>query len=169
MLQRLSHRLSASPDELFDRLESLIENHRRIEKEMKQQATSSALGQVDSLLARKQDIGGIPLIAAVAGEQPTDVLRNIMDAVRAKFASGVIVLGSHFEGKACLVASVSDDLIPKGLHAGKLIGVVAKVAGGGGGGQANKAQAGGKDGAKVGEAIASVAGFLKAMSGNPAS
>ncbi len=161
LVQRLSHRLSAAPEELFQRLESLVEANKKLEKEKKQKATATALNQVDDLLQKKQTVGDVPLIAADAGEQPMDVLRNLMDGVRAKFASGVIVLGSRSEGKACFVASVSEDLLPRGLHAGKLIGQVAKIAGGGGGGQPNKAQAGGKDAGKVSEAIQKAPEILK--------
>ena len=73
------------------------------------------------------------------------------------------MVGSSSEGKACLAASVSEDLVAKGLHAGKLIGSIAKICDGGGGGKPDKAQAGGKDGSKVGDAIQAVAGVLKEM------
>ncbi|MFH0953100.1 MAG: DHHA1 domain-containing protein, partial [Verrucomicrobiota bacterium] len=77
--------------------------------------------------------------------------------------SGVIVLGSRAEGKACFVASVSDDLVARGLHAGKLMARLAKLAGGGGGGQPQKAQAGGKDASKVADAIQRTPEFLREM------
>jgi alanyl-tRNA synthetase len=79
-----------------------------------------------------------------------------MDALRQKVKSGVIVLASANDGKACFAASVTDDLVQSGIHAGKLIGSVAKIAGGGGGGRPDKAQAGGKDATKIAEALAAV-------------
>ncbi len=156
----LSRRLSASPDEVFARVEALMEDNRRLEKELKQQATAGALNRVDEWLGRARKVGEIPLIAEDVGEQSMDVLRGVMDGLRARFASGVIVLGSRFEGKACFLASVSEDLQARGVHAGKLIGAVAKVAGGGGGGQPGKAQAGGKDASKVAEALGKVPELL---------
>jgi len=124
-----------------------------LEKELKQQTTAGALNRVEEWLGRAKHVNDIPLIAEDVGEQSLDVLRGVMDALRARFASGVIVLGSRFEGKACFLATVSDDLVKRGLHAGKLIGQIAKVAGGAGGGQPGKAQAGGKDPTKVSEAL----------------
>jgi alanyl-tRNA synthetase len=89
-----------------------------------------------------------------------DSLRNLLDAIRQQFVQGVIVLGSENGGKACFVASVSPELIERGINAGELIGQVAGMCGGGGGGKPDKAQAGGKDGSRVGEAIAAVPGML---------
>ncbi|MBU1910607.1 MAG: alanine--tRNA ligase, partial [Verrucomicrobia bacterium] len=160
LVRTLSRRLSASPDEVFARVEALMESTRRLEKELKQQATAGALGRVDEWLGRAKQVNGIPLIVEDVGEQSLDVLRSVMDALRARFASGVIVLGSRSEGKACFLATVSEDLLARGIHAGRLVGPVAKAAGGGGGGQPGKAQAGGKDASKVAEAIALVEELL---------
>ena len=99
-------------------------------------------------------------IAEDIGEMAPDVLRKLADALRGKFKSGVIVLGSRHDGKAAFVAAVSEDLVAKGLHAGKLIGQVAKIAGGGGGGQPAHAQAGGKDAARIPEAIRKIPDLL---------
>lgn len=92
--------------------------------------------------------------------QGIDGLRRILDQVRPAVKSGVIILGGVSDGKAAFVASVSDDWVKRGIHAGKLIGQVAKTAGGGGGGQPNKAQAGGKNPDKVPEAIAQIPELL---------
>ena len=96
---------------------------------------------------------------------PMDALRQVLDGLRQKIKSAVIVVGSSNEGKACLAASVSEDLVGQGLHAGKLIGQIAKICNGGGGGKPDKAQAGGKDGANVGEAIQAVVGIVEKMNG----
>jgi len=65
----------------------------------------------------------------------------------------VVVIGWADDGKVQLLAAVTDDLVKKGLHAGKLVGQVAKVVGGGGGGKPTMAQAGGKEPAKLGDAL----------------
>ena len=103
------------------------------------------------------------LIAEDIGVLDMAGLRSLLDSLRSKIDSGIIVLGSATGGKANFVASVSDDLVKRGVHAGTLIGAVAKLAGGGGGGQPQKAQAGGKDGSKVPEAISQVPDLLKQM------
>src|SRR5262249_1621897 len=84
---------------------------------------------------------------------PDEQMRQQVDRLRQKAPSSVVVLGWADDGKVGLLAAVTDDLVKKGLHAGKLIGQVAKVVGGGGGGKPTMAQAGGKEPAKLGEAL----------------
>ena len=150
----LSRRLSAAPDEVIERVEALAETAKKLQKDLQQQLAAGAIQRADELAARAKDVRGIPLIAEDVGEMAPDVLRKLAEALRGKFKSGVIVLGSRHDGKAAFVAAVSEDLVKKGVHAGKLIGQVAKIAGGGGGGQPAHAQAGGKDASKVPEAMA---------------
>jgi alanyl-tRNA synthetase len=161
LLQQLSQRFSVKPEDLEQRLESLAEKNRELEKSLKKLNEQAARGQAGSLLDEASDVDGVKLIAAVVDGQSPANLMNIMDDLRTKLDSGVIVLGGNFEGKAAFAASVSDDLVAQGMHAGKLVGDVARRAGGGGGGQPNKAQAGGKDGAKAAEAIAAVPEILE--------
>jgi alanyl-tRNA synthetase len=163
LVQHLAHRFSVSQDELKDRVESLLQKNKALEKQLKEQAAEAAQGQAADLVGKQQDVDGITVIAEVAADQSMDGLRTMMDGLRPKLASGVIVLGGAANGKACFMATVSKDLVERGLHAGQLVGQVAKVAGGGGGGQPNKAQAGGKDAGKVPEAIAQVPEILKCM------
>ena len=80
-------------------------------------------------------------------------MRNQVDRLKQKAGSAVVVVGWADDGKVGLIAAVTDDLVKKGLHAGKLIGQVAKVVGGGGGGKPAMAQAGGKDPGKLTEAL----------------
>ncbi len=163
LVRGLAQRFSVSPDELEARIEALQDQNRKLEKELKTRAAQSASESARGLEQKQKKVGDIPLVAEFVGEQTMDNLRGMLDQVRARISSGVVVLGSTSEGKACFVASVSDDLVKKGLHAGKLIGQVAKLAGGGGGGQPQKAQAGGKDGAKAEEAIRKTPDLLRAQ------
>ena len=80
-------------------------------------------------------------------------MRQQVDRLRQKAVSAVVVIGWADDGKVQLLAAVTEDLVKKGLHAGKLVGQVAKVVGGGGGGKPTMAQAGGKEPAKLGEAL----------------
>jgi len=165
LVQQLSHRFSVTPSEIPQRIDALVAQNKKLEKELKQQQADSAMAGMDKLLDRQQEINGIPLIAAAIGEHSADNLRAAMDALRPKLKSGVIVLGSTSGEKVCLMAAMTKDCIEKGLHAGKLIGQVARITGGGGGGQPHKAQAGGKQSDKLPEAIKAVPGIIESMMG----
>jgi len=169
LLSGLSQSLSVKPVDLPDRIRAMAEQVRAAEKQLKEARMKAAVHGIEALLEKVEHItltdkvDTMPLLAATAGEVPMDALRELMDRLRQKLESGVIILGSHAEGKACFMCSVSDDLVKEGIHAGKLIGAVAKLAGGGGGGKPDKAQAGGKDGSKVADAIKAVPGLLREM------
>jgi len=169
LLSGLSQSLSVKPADLPSRIKALSEQVKAAEKQLKEARMKAAVHGIEALLTKVEHItltdkvDNMPLLAATAGEVPMDALRELMDRLRQKLESGVIILGSHADGKACFMCSVSDDLVREGIHAGKLIGAVAKLAGGGGGGKPDKAQAGGKDGSKVPEAIKAVPGLLKDM------
>ena len=95
----------------------------------------------------------------IVGEMPAgpeDSLRNQVDRLKQKAGSAAIVIGWNDDGKVGLLAAVTDDLVKKGLHACKLVGQVAKVVGGGGGGKPTMAQAGGKEPAKLDAALEGV-------------
>lgn len=160
LVRSLSQRFSVSADELLGRIESLVEQNKKLEKQLKQQSVASNKELATTLLTQAQQTGELTYIAATVEGQGMDGLRNVLDQVRPKFSSGAIVLGGAADGKAAFMAYVTDDWVEKGLHAGKLIGQVAKRAGGGGGGQAQKAQAGGKDPDKVPAAIEAVPQLL---------
>jgi alanyl-tRNA synthetase len=85
-----------------------------------------------------------------------DSLRTIVDELKSKLNSVIIVLGSISEDKVNLVAAVTPDLIAKGFHAGKIVKEAATICGGGGGGRPDLAQAGGKDASKLLQALQAV-------------
>src|SRR5207245_5565413 len=92
----------------------------------------------------------------IVGEMPSgpdEQIRQQVDRLRQLAGSAVVVIGWTEDQKVQLLAAVTEDLVKKGLHAGKLVGQVAKVVGGGGGGKPTMAQAGGKEPAKLGEAL----------------
>jgi alanyl-tRNA synthetase len=162
VVHALATRFSTTPGELPGRVESLIEQARKLEKELKQRAAESARREADTLIARRRELAGIPVVAEVVSDQDFDGLKAMLDGLRPKLGSGLILLGSATGGKVHFVASLSDDLVQRGLHAGRIVGQVAKIAGGGGGGQPGRAQAGGKDPDKVAAAIAALPAILGA-------
>jgi alanyl-tRNA synthetase len=85
-----------------------------------------------------------------------DSLRNMADMFRERLNSGIVVLGAVMDEKVNFVVAVTKDLLSKGIHAGNIIKEVAKIAGGGGGGRPDMAQAGGKDKDKLDLALNNV-------------
>ena len=96
------------------------------------------------------------VIVENVGEGNAELLRTVVDALRPKFTSGIVVLGGVAEGKVSLLCYVTPDLVQAGKHAGKIVGELAKICGGGGGGKPDLAQAGGKQPEKLAEALAAV-------------
>jgi alanyl-tRNA synthetase len=108
-----------------------------------------------------EEIDGVPLIAAQADVGDMDGLREMADWFRDRVQSGVAVLSAVTGDKVILVVVVTDDLIGRGVKAGDLVGQVARMVGGGGGGRSGLAQAGGRDPDKLPEALAAVPGMLR--------
>ena len=154
-LQSLKMLLNAqSEEEIPTKIEKLLEERKALEKQLEKLRVEVAASQLDRLLNQAHEIGGAKILATEVSASNADELRLMGEALRGKLKSGVALLASVIEGKVALVATVSDDLIAsKKLQAGKLIGDVAKVLQGGGGGRAQLATAGGKDASKLPEAF----------------
>ncbi len=155
ILGELTGRLRCKPEELPARFDSLQEEIKKLQQQLKKGASADLGSAADKLFAEAADIGGAKVIVGELPAGPDEQVRQQVDRLRQKAGSGVVVVGwATDEGKVSLIAAVSDDLVKKGLHAGKLVGQVAKVVGGAGGGKPTMAQAGGKEPAKLGEALA---------------
>jgi alanyl-tRNA synthetase len=150
----LAAKLNCRPDELSARLEALQDEVKKLHQQLKKGAANDLASTADKLLATASEIGGAKLIVGEVPAAPVDAIRSQVDRLRQKAGSSVIAIGWAEEGKVGLLVAVTDDLVKKGLHAGKLVGEAAKAAGGKGGGNPTLAQAGGKDPAKLGEALA---------------
>jgi alanyl-tRNA synthetase len=114
-----------------------------------------ARAKAHDLLAGARQINGVAVVAGRLDGLDTEGLREVVDTIRDRLGSGVVCVGSAVDGKVSLVAAVTKDLI-KRVQAGRLIQEIAKVVGGGGGGRPDLAQAGGKDPAKLDQALALV-------------
>jgi len=137
--------------------EQVAEAKKRLKKQ--DQAGTKDIGV--KLLDSAEDVGGVSLIAAAVEGFDADTLRNLYDELKVRLDSYAVLLGSSPGGKAALVLAFSDDVVKKGLNAGKLIKEIARVASGGGGGSPQMAQAGGKSGDKVAEAVKKGSELLK--------
>ena len=132
------------------------------EKAAKKAGGTDAVAAAADLLASAPTLGGGKLVVGEIAGASDDGLRSAVDSIRAKSPSYGVMLAAANDGKVTFVAAVSDDLIAKGLKAGDWVRETAKVAGGGGGGRPNMAQAGGKDPAKIGEALEKARAFATA-------
>jgi alanyl-tRNA synthetase len=153
MLDGLAKRFSISAAEVPGRIEALSEQVKTLEKQIKEAATAAAMQKLDGILAAATEVKGMKLMAVAVGEVSPEALKTLAEAALAKAGSAVVVLGASHAGKAQFIVAVSPDLTKQGVHAGKIIKEVAKVAGGGGGGQPALANAGGKDVSKIAEAV----------------
>ena len=123
---------------------------------MKKNKVKDASASIEELIKNAQPLNGFKVVTGKFDSDNMDELKEIGDSLRGKIGSGVGLLYSVINGKVSLVAVVSDDLVKKGLSAGKIAGDVAKILGGGGGGKPHLATAGGKDVLKIDEALESL-------------
>ncbi|NLM52235.1 MAG: alanine--tRNA ligase [Firmicutes bacterium] len=163
LLERAASALKTKPEQLLDRISALQAENKELEREKQQLQLKLAGEKVDELLPLVSEKTGVPVLAAEVSAGNMEMLRDLADRLKNKMSSGIIVLGAVSEGKVLLVAAITKDLVEAGYHAGKLIGQVAKIAGGGGGGRPDMAQAGGKDPAKLKEALTKVEEFVQAQ------
>ncbi|MFC1719366.1 DHHA1 domain-containing protein, partial [Candidatus Poribacteria bacterium] len=147
-----------------DRVESLLQQNRDLEKEIAQFQQEKARSQAGGLLDQIETVDSVKVLATPLENVDRNGLRSMMDDLKTKMGSGVVVLGTVIDDKAAFIAGVTDDLIKeKGLKAGDIIREVAKIADGSGGGRPDMAQAGGKDTSKIVEALAATSGIIAAQ------
>jgi alanyl-tRNA synthetase len=162
VVKDLSDRFKVKPEEIPDRITALQNELKIAQKQLEVTKSQLALVKADSLLAEAQPIGDFKiLVAELPGVDP-ESLKTAAEQLQQKLKAGAVVLGSAPEdGKVSLVAAFSPEVVQKGLNAGKFIGAIAKLCGGGGGGRPNLAQAGGRDASKLPEALAEAQKQLK--------
>jgi alanyl-tRNA synthetase len=150
----LSDRFKVKPEEISDRITNLQNELKSAQKQIESLQQELALTKAESLLAQAEPIGKHKILVAQLDNVDAEPLKTAAENLLAKLGSGGVVLGSVPEpGKVSLVAAFSGELNKQGLQAGKFIGAIAKICGGGGGGRPNLAQAGGKEPDKLPEAL----------------
>jgi alanyl-tRNA synthetase len=163
----LAAQTNVSLDELPVYVRALQEKQKTLEKELKQLKVRMATGGGTATAQPSDesiDVSGVKLIARRVDELTGGDLRNFADELRSKLKSGVVVLGSATDGKVTLLTAVTKDLLDR-VQANTLIGKLAPIVGGKGGGKADLAQAGGKDADKLNEAIATAPAALREILG----
>jgi alanyl-tRNA synthetase len=155
IIKDISHTLRAPRGEITRAIQRLIEAQRDLEAELELAKRKNARSQLDGLLEAKQSVKGVSVLSKKVDGLDASMLRELAETAGAKIGSGVVVLGLASNGKASLVAVVSEDL-RKRLHAGQIIKKVAEMVGGSGGGRPDFAQAGGKDVERLDQALQAV-------------
>ena len=151
----------ASPSEAFRaKLASQEDEIKRLRRELEEMRMKSAAGALDEALSRAVDVKGVRLVTLRADALERGQLRTLVDNLKQKIGEGVVVLASSQpEGKVALIAGVTAGLT-KRIQAGKLVGAVAKLVGGSGGGKPEIAEAGGKDQAQIEAALQAAPGIV---------
>ena len=151
----------ASPSEAFRaKLDSQEDEIKRLRRELEEMRMKSAAGALDQALSRAVDVKGVRLVTLRADSLERGQLRTLVDNLKQKIGEGVVVLASSQpEGKVALIAGVTAGLT-KRIQAGKLVGAVAKIVGGSGGGKAEIAEAGGKDQTQIDAALQAAAAIV---------
>ncbi|OGT88800.1 MAG: alanine--tRNA ligase [Gammaproteobacteria bacterium RIFOXYA12_FULL_61_12] len=159
-LIRIADLLKAGRDDLDDKVAQLLERSRRLEKELDQLKSKLASSQGSDLAGQAVEIDGFKLLAATLDGVDPKALRDILDQLKNKLGSAVILLSTVSDDKVSLIAGVTKDLTDR-FKAGDLIKAVAEQVGGKGGGRPDMAQAGGSDPAALPGALASVEGWVR--------
>lgn len=146
--------LKCSEKEVIKKINTTTQELKEKDKEIQELKSKLVSGIEDEILGAKKVINEVEVVAYVVSDVDANSLRDLADKVRNKLDLGVVVLGSALGDKVNFVSMATKNALSKGVHCGKIIKEVATVAGGGGGGRPDMAQAGGKDPLKVNEAIA---------------
>ena len=166
LVKEASSLLKAPPDELSKKIESLQAELREARKELAKHTVASLADTALHLVALAETINGVKLIVHDAAGCPRESLKDLIDKIREKAPSVVILLGLVVEDKVAFISCVSKDvLVSKGLNASDCVKTAAKVCGGGGGGRPEMAEAGGKDPAKIAEALLAGAAYCRGKLG----
>ncbi|MCJ7503856.1 MAG: alanine--tRNA ligase [Acidobacteriia bacterium] len=161
-LALLAEALRAKPDELLQAVEKLTESEKRLRKQLESQQRKQAAAQAGDLVENAVEVKGVRVVAARVEAADRAAMRQMVDNLRPRLGSGVIVLGSVADEKVSLVAAVSKDLTDR-LDAGKIAKAAAVIVEGTGGGRKDLAEAGGKNPAKLEEALQAVPSIIERM------
>jgi alanyl-tRNA synthetase len=156
IVDQLAGLLQVPTDKVAERVSQLLEDNKKLAKELKAAAKSGGpdtMAEARDLLDACEKVGDSSIIVGQLSSTSIERAREAVDMLKKKAGSAAVALGFDDDGKAVLLAGVTDDLVKKGLKAGDVIKEIAPIVGGGGGGRPQMAQAGGKNPGKIGEAL----------------
>jgi alanyl-tRNA synthetase len=161
VLERAADLLHCKPADVVEAVSQLQEQNQQLQRELAQLRQKLAQQETAVLLDQAIPLDGFKVLAVQVNVTSVETMRQMTDWLRDKLGSSVVMVGSIIDDKPMLVAAVTQDLIARGMHAGNLVRDASKLIGGGGGGKPNLAQAGGKDSGKLGDALKSVADWVR--------
>ncbi|MCR6464644.1 alanine--tRNA ligase [Bacillus cereus] len=164
LLKEAAGKMKTNPKDILTRVDGLFAEVKQLQKENESLAAKLSNIEAGNLTDSVMTIDGVNVLAAKVNVADMNNLRTMMDDLKNKLESAVVVLASVNDDKVNILAGVTKDLISQGYHAGKLVKEVASRCGGGGGGRPDMAQAGGKNPAQVEEALAFVQEYVKSVS-----
>jgi alanyl-tRNA synthetase len=162
MILRLADSLNVGQDEVLAQVEKLTQTSHQLKHQLTVERRKGALNQLDELAARAQTIKGTKVVVGQVEGLDRDGVRQLVDSLRQKLGSGIVVLGQAEDGKVALIAGVTKDLTSK-VHAGKVIQTLAQQVGGRGGGRPDLAEGGGEDTKALNSTLGGVPGLLEAL------
>jgi alanyl-tRNA synthetase len=164
VVDELSVLLKVPTESLVERVSQLLKDNKKLTKELKaaaRQSGSDSMTEARELLEKCEKIGESSIVIGQLSTTSIEQAREAIDMLKKKAKSAAIVLGFDDDGRATLLAGVTDDLVSKGLKAGDIVKEIAPIVDGGGGGRPQMAQAGGKNPKKIGEALAKADEIIK--------
>jgi len=153
VLAALSHRFRVPPAQVLARVESIetqLAAERKRGEEIERRASA---GAADELVERAEAIDGTHLLVARVEAESAEALRPLVDRLRSRLGSAFITLAAEVDGRPLFIAAATDDVVARGLRADEVVRAAAQLTGGGGGGRPQMAQAGGRDPARLDEAL----------------
>ncbi len=160
-LKQAAALLTSPVEEVPHKVAQLQEDLETARKRVAQQRQELAAADFSRKLENVPVVAGVPVLTVLILNADADTLRAMTDRFRQRYPSGVVVVASAPDNRPVIIASVTDDLVKRGLNAGELVKTVAQVVGGSGGGRPNLAQAGGKDASKLSEALDKAPEYVK--------
>ena len=160
-LESLARKLQTPVVDLESRLDSFIQDTDELRRRLAALERGNLRAEAETLLSQAQDINGVTLIAGRTSANGAEGMREMGDFLKRRQPSAVIALGAVVNGNPLLVTMVTPDLTSRGFNAGNIAREAAKLMGGGGGGQAEMAQAGGRDAANLDNALNRVADLVR--------
>lgn len=160
IIAHVSQLLKTTDNHIPERIDGLFKEIKALQKENESLSAKLSNLEASSILDKVEEVKGIPLLAQKVDVKDMNQLRNMVDELKQKLGTGVILLASENNQKVQLAAGVSKDLVQTGIHAGNLIKQAAQACGGGGGGRPDMAQAGGKDPQKITEALQAATNYI---------
>lgn len=163
-LQESADALKARPLELPEKVDRLTQRGGELEREIQRLRSRVAATVVEELLKKVEAVEGLRVVRGRVEHFDQKGLRDLVDRVRTKLGSGVVVLGTLADNRVAWVAGITPDIVPR-VHAGKLVREMARMTGGEGGGRADLAEAGGKDPSRLDHALGHVPELVRQLLG----